>query len=340
MSVVVSCLTAEHEFPREGTWEEQARFCLRYALLAPSNHNAQPWLFRVVDGAVELRADRSRGLAVSDPFDRELSISCGAALFNLRTALQRFGFQVEVEVVPAADDPDLLARVVPVGHVLPSPETRLLFQAIPRRHTNRGSFDTRPVSPRLLSEFAGVVRREGAWVEFLEGEKKFAAADLIAQGDRAQLADPHFRRELYAWQSRSRGARLDGLPEFGNRTSDSVSGVGPLLVRTFDFVGLGRAAEERELALGSPVLAVLGTRHEEASAWLTAGQALQHLLLAATVAGVHASFLNQAIEVSPLRRRLCALTGCSGFPQIVLRMGYAAPAGPTPRRNLEDVLLR
>lgn len=340
MSVVVSSPSSEHDFPSTGSWEEQARFCLRYALLAPSTHNAQPWLFRVVEGAIELRADRSRGLAVSDPFDRELSISCGAALFNLRIALQRFGFQVEVELVPEAYDPDLLARVVPVGRVLPSPETRLLFQAIPRRHTNRGTFDPQPVSPRLLHEFANVVRREGAWLEIIEGERKFAAADLIAQGDRTQLADPHFRRELFAWQSRGREPRMDGLPEFGGRTSGSAAGHGPLLVRTFDWVGLGRAAQERELAIGSPVLAVLGTRHEEATAWLTAGQALEHLLLTATVAGVHASFLNQAIEVSTLRQRLCALTNCTGFPQLVLRMGFAAPAGPTPRRNLEDVLLR
>lgn len=339
MSVVVSSAIVEQDFPREGTWEDQARHCVRYALLAPSTHNAQPWLFRVVDGAIELHADRSRGLAVSDPFDRELSISCGAALFNLRVALQRFGFQIEVELVPDAGDPDLLARVVPVERALPSPETRLLFQAIPRRHTNRGHFDPRPVSPRLLAEFTSVVRREGAWLDLLDGDKKFAAADLIAQGDRAQLADPHFRRELSAWQARGPGSRLDGLSASGGRASDAGAGYGPLLVRTFDWVGLGRAAQERELAIGSPVLAVLGTRHEEASAWLAAGQALQHLLLGATVAGVQASFLNQAIEVSTLRQRLCALTDCSGFPQIVVRMGYAAPAGPTPRRNLEDVLL-
>ena len=32
--------------------------------------------------------------------------------------------------------------------------------------------------------------------------------------------------------------------------------------------------------------------------------------------------------------------GRSGFPQLVLRLGYApAPARPTPRRALEDVVL-
>lgn len=339
MSVLAGWQTLENDFPRGGTWAEQARFCLQYAVLAPSAHNAQPWLFRVEDGLIELRADRSRGLAVSDPFDRELSISCGAALFNLRVALQRFGFQLEVEVVPSAGDPDLLARILPTGRALPSTETRLLFQAIPQRHTNRGSFDPRPLSPRMLREFESAAQREGAWLDVLEGESKLAAADLIAEGDRIQLADPHFRRELSAWQATGRGKRADGLSEPGTRNGDVAAGLGPLLVRTFDWFGLGRPAKERELALGSPVLAVLGTRHEEASAWIAAGQALQHLLLGATIAGVHASFLNQAIEVSALRPRLCALTGFTGFPQVLLRMGHAAPVGPTPRRTLDEVLL-
>ncbi|MCY2958876.1 MAG: nitroreductase [Planctomycetota bacterium] len=340
MSVLAGWQTIEQDFPRNGSWEEQACFCLQYALLAPSTHNAQPWLFRIRAGAIELQADRSRGLAVSDPFDRELSISCGAALFNLRIALQRFGFQVEVEVVPRADDPDLLARVTVVGRARPAAESRLLFQAIPRRHTNRGSFDSRPVSPRILHELVQAARREGAWLEILEGDNKLAAADLVAEGDRVQLADPHFRRELSAWQSDGRGARADGLSALGLPTRETGFELGPLLIRTFDWYSLGRPAQDRELALGSPVLAVLGTRHEETSAWLAAGQALQHILLGATIAGVHASFLNQAIEVSALRQRLCALTGCVSFPQILLRMGHSNAAPATPRRKLEDVLLR
>src|SRR4051794_18604688 len=39
---------------------------------APSHHNAQPWAFRVLPGAVEIHADRSRRLSVADPEDRQL----------------------------------------------------------------------------------------------------------------------------------------------------------------------------------------------------------------------------------------------------------------------------
>jgi nitroreductase len=37
----------EGDFPRSGDVEEKLRFLLNYAVLAPSVHNTQPWLFRV-----------------------------------------------------------------------------------------------------------------------------------------------------------------------------------------------------------------------------------------------------------------------------------------------------
>ena len=48
---------------------------LRYAVLAPSSHNSQPWSFRLNGNEVELWADRKRSLPVVDPHDRELLIS-------------------------------------------------------------------------------------------------------------------------------------------------------------------------------------------------------------------------------------------------------------------------
>jgi nitroreductase len=60
-------------------------------VLAPSNHNTQPWHFNVDGDCLTLCADRTRALPVVDPSDLELIVSCGAALFNLRVALRRCG---------------------------------------------------------------------------------------------------------------------------------------------------------------------------------------------------------------------------------------------------------
>src|SRR5262249_34779506 len=47
------------------------------ATRAPSVHNSQPWLFRVVDDGVEVFADWRRQLTVGDPSGRALRVSCG-----------------------------------------------------------------------------------------------------------------------------------------------------------------------------------------------------------------------------------------------------------------------
>ena len=70
------------EFPATGTRLEKARYAVRYAILAPSNDNTQPWHFVINGDELLVCADRTRSLPNIDPFDRELIISCGAALFN------------------------------------------------------------------------------------------------------------------------------------------------------------------------------------------------------------------------------------------------------------------
>ena len=71
-----------------------------YAILAPSSHNTQPWLFRIVDNSIELYADRARALPVVDPEDRALTISCGVALYHVILAIRHFGFEHRLEIRP------------------------------------------------------------------------------------------------------------------------------------------------------------------------------------------------------------------------------------------------
>jgi len=70
-------------------WNERARLLIGRAVRAPSSHNTQPWYFRLSAPAIDLCADRTRALPVSDPDDREMLISCGAALLHLRIPPER-----------------------------------------------------------------------------------------------------------------------------------------------------------------------------------------------------------------------------------------------------------
>jgi hypothetical protein len=66
---------------------------------------------------------------------------------------------------------------------------------------------------------------------------------------------------------------------------------------------------------------------------------MSRVLLQATADGLATSFLSQAVEVETLRPRLAALISHDGYPQLLLRVGYARrPERPSPRRPLREVL--
>lgn len=303
------------------------------AVLAPSSHNTQPWFFRMREASIELFADRTRALPVNDPDDRELTISCGCALMNLRIAAACDGWDARVELLPEADDADLLARVSFPRRADPAGPDAGLEECIRQRRTYRKRFARHAVEATLSARLSAAATREGAWLRALVTEDaRAAAAGMVSEGDAAQWANPSWRRELAAWMHPRRDGDGFGIPRLAVPLAQ-------LLVRSFDMGG-GVAAKDKELAEGSPLLAVLGTDGDDVRDWLIAGQALQRVLLLGCQHGLQASYLNQAIQLPFLRTRLHALAA-AGFPQILLRLGYPVDApAPVPRRPTAAVIVR
>ena len=327
------------DFPDQGEAREKLAFLLRYAILAPTGHNTQPWLFGLEGDTVELYADRARALPVVDPDDRELTISCGAALLNLRVALRRFGYRDDpVELLPDPAERDLLARVRLVPGRPVTAEEVQLFEAILRRRTTRAAFEEGALPAEVRRGLAEDAAREGAWLHPVDDRAREEVAELVAEGDRAQMADKHFRRELAAWTHPNRSRSARGMRGYGFGFGDLISVGTPLVIRTFD-LGKGQAAKDRELVRHSPLLAVLGTDADTPRAWLAAGQALERVLLRACAHGLTASFLNQPVEVETLRPRLAEAIARSGsHPQLVLRFGVGPDLPHSPREAPENVI--
>ncbi|HEX8992265.1 MAG TPA: hypothetical protein VF784_11365 [Anaerolineales bacterium] len=326
-------------FPLEAGLKEQLSFVLNYAILAPSIHNAQPWLFAIKDNEIELFADRTRALPVVDPDDRELTIGCGAALFNLRIAMRMFGYRESVDLFPEPGDRDLLARVTVHYNSVLTSEDRLLFDAIPHRHTNRRPFERRAVSPALVVALEGAADDEGAWLHAIdEPGLHRAVVDLVKGAELMLWKDRRFRRELAAWIHPRRHGRGEGISGSAAGLADLASFLGPenqpnvsQLVRT--------GTSEDMLDTSPGLLAVLGTPGDSAQDWVSAGQAMERVLLRAQAGGVSASFLNGPIEVRDLRPRLRDVIEQHGFPQILLRLGYGQEVEPAPRRPISEVVL-
>ncbi len=304
---------------------------LRAAVQAPSSHNTQPWGFVVAPGVIHLRADRTRALPVNDPDDRELVMSCGAALFNLRVAAWWAGAEPAVTLLPDAADGDLLATVRLHGGGAPPDDVDRLHAAIERRRTHRGAFADRTLPAGLPDALRACVHAEGAWLEVVGDDARAPLADLIGEGDRMQWANRHWRRELAAWlHPRHRGDGLVAAHLFAPLAQAATA--------TLD-IGMSAAARDRERAEQAPAIVVLDTHGDRPRDWLAAGMALEHAVLHAASQGLQACYRNQPIQVPELRMHVAALLGRPCFPQAIVELGHPVrPAKPTPRRPLADVV--
>ena len=136
----------EKEFPKGGTIEEKLTFLLRYAILASSSHNTQPWKFSVREDEIQVFVDRTRWLKVADPDQRELYISVGCAVENLLIAAEHFWYGHQVSYFPEPGQEELAATVKFESQGQASPfRDSALFDAIPGRQTNRNVYEERPI---------------------------------------------------------------------------------------------------------------------------------------------------------------------------------------------------
>jgi hypothetical protein len=327
-------------FPATGTAIDKARFAVRYAILAPSSHNSQPWRFVVNGDELLICADRTRSLPNIDPYDRELIISCGAALLNLRVALAYFNVPVEITTFPQSSDPDIVARIVFPASGPVFKDLAELFEAITKRATNRRAFIEEDVPDAVVEGLKSAAVSEGVDVEFARTlAERERVATLIARADQHQFDDPRFRRELASWIHPSRSN--DGMPAASQglgALTDVATPIIAMAIRTFD-LGNGVAAAHEQLARGSPLLAALSTPMDNKEGWLAAGLGLQRLLLIATKGEYSTSYLNQPIEVAELRTRLASELSIAGYPQLLLRIGRGFSVSHSPRRPIADVLL-
>lgn len=316
----------EEDFPVGGSDEDKLKFLVQYAILAPSVRSTQPWKFCVSGDSVNLHADVQRALPKTDPEHRELIISCGAALHHFCTAARHFGYEAHVETYPSSDG-DLLATMRLGGAVPANELDTIMFYAIHKRISVPAQFRVqRRIPQQLVDDLLNLANAGETWMQFVEGKSsRDTVAGLVAEGDVIQNKDEELRREIIAWTSSAslRSRQLgDGLAGGVNHVAAYFES---FLMRSFDR-GDAIAKHDHRLAEEAPLIAILGTYDNSPLSWLSAGQTLAAVLLRALAVGVHASFLNQPIEVPDLRKKLTGELGLPGHPQLIFRMGFSDPS--------------
>jgi len=326
------------DYPADAALESRAAFLVRYALLAPSYLNAQPWKFAIEGDEVLVSRDPLRRLPVADPADRELLLGVGAALTNLRVAAARFGLAATVRAEPEGVDLVARVRLSPTGPI----ERALadLFPSLTARRTDRGELRDEPLGDAQQRILARATACDRAHLRlFTVDPPKAALAQLIYESTVERMADRRYRDERVGWLRPGDGGETDGM-------ASDKAGLGSGGFRTTTWVtrnfNIGETAGMRlaRLARANAVLVAVFSGDDTASL-LDAGQLMERFVLTATGFGMRCSFFSLPPNVSRRPGEFVDLLSADGIPQVVFRAGYptARACPPTPRRPLRDVLV-
>jgi len=310
---------------------------IRAAILAPSGHNAQPWKFSIRENEYEIRIlpDFSRRLPFVDPDDRELYISIGCALENLRIACGHFGFDTEVEYFP--DDASDCVRVTLSKSLKTSGG---LYRNIPVRQSNRFNYDGKPIPDNDLDELSKVRIDDGIFLKLLSSVQEMEPViRASAEGCRQKYADRTFLYELEKWlRFNEKEAResMDGL----YTACVGAPSVPRWLGKRFLYgTSPEKTAQKDERKLrSSGALALFSSESDDRFSWIKTGCSVERFAL--TAAGLHikTAFVSQALQIPTLRFNLLQEAGLSGkYPQFLVRLGYAPDAPNSFRRPVEQV---
>jgi hypothetical protein len=306
---------------------------IRYATLAASSHNTQPWKFRFEPSVIIIAPDFSRRCPAVDPDDHHLFASLGCATENLVHAVAAMGLSGRVAFA------DEGVRIT-LGSARPFSSP--LFEAIPRRQCTRADYDGKPASSDVLLALERAGTTPEVDVAIITDRARMASiTDYVVEGNTAQMRDLAYMDELQGWMrfdGPAAVATMDGLyaPASGNPA------LPPWIARRLlplVFTERGGNDKYRAHIESSAGVAVFTAEKNNKPHWVAAGRACQRFALQATALGLKYAFINQPVEVARLRRQFASWLGIGDRrPDLVVRFGAGPELPRSLRRPIDQVV--
>lgn len=344
---------AREPWRRAGKYDDYRKRALSHALLAPNPHNRQPWLVRLDgDDALTLFVDLGRRLPATDPFDRQITIGCGAFLELLSIAALEDGYRAEISGFPEGEDLKTLDRrpVATVRFAKDAGGRDPLFAQILQRRSNKEVYEPRDVANEALEALAAAGRLPGQ-TSSTTGNTPLAARlrDLTWRAHVKEVTTPVANQEsvdLMRIGAAEVAANPDGIQlegpmiEFGRRVG--IVSREALANPSSTAFKQGLALYEK-MANSARAFGWIVNRNASRTDQIDAGRAYVRMNLKATELGlaVHpwSQSLQEYAEMRELHQEVHELIGQRETVQMLYRIGHAEKIGPTPRRGLEAHLV-
>ena len=310
---------------------------VRYATLAPSGHNTQPWRFRIEAHSIAILPDLSRRTPVVDPDDHHLFVSLGCAAENLLQAARALGFVGTAEFRPEP------SGIIAVALERSKAEESPLFKALPDRQCTRTEYDGTPLDSTALRLLEAAGTGHGVSVLLLtERAAMETVLEYVVQGNTMQMNNPAFVRELERWIRFGDAEAVrtgDGVTARSTGSPPAPRWLGRLLFRALFRVRPENDKYARQIR-SSAGIAVFLSNVDDKAHWVEAGRCYERFALQATALGIRNAFVNQPVEEAPVRPKLARALGLGDRrPDLVVRFGRGRTMPRSLRRPLDSVLM-
>ncbi len=311
---------------------------IRYATMAPSGHNTQPWLFSIDENRITIYPDYRKRLPVVDSDDHALFISLGCALENLLIAAKHFGFRTNI----VYDLNEEGSEAIHVDLKSSDSSDNTLFDAIPKRQATRNTYDGQPIPENDLEALHRASEQESVRFKiFTEAADIERLTELVKEGNRLQFNNKAFVNELISWIRFNKSAAertRDGLYGASMGAPSVPQWLGQLFMK---FASAEKEAQKCEKAIqSSAALMLFIAENNNKQSWIHVGQSFERVALTATQCNIRHAHLNMPCEEPSLGKELQNYLGLQNEqPLLLLRIGYADPMPGSFRKPVDDVLI-
>lgn len=330
------------DFGRLTTLPDKIKFCLQYAVLAPSVHNTQPWVFKITKNSCQLYFDPKLALPYADPTGRNLYLSLGKCLENLILAGKVFGILTEVKYVLRDN---FVAEVFFKNEATPNHSLAYLLDAIVKRVNSRGPFLPHKVEARLIQGLKELFERNYAddnlRLDLIQdGEIIKKIAELTAQGMEIAHSNKGFRKEMAHWLQNDLSPRKTGMPGFSLRMPFMLSFIIPTAVRFFN-LGKFLGRKNYESVSSAPLICMFSAKKVSPEVWVKIGIAIERLSLELQSTGYKTSVYIASVEMGDLYKQVQEVVGTGEFiPQFLFCAGAMENTQKlTPKLSVEEKLM-
>lgn len=332
---------SEEDFFKLKENKEKVRFLLNYAILAPSTHNTQPWLFKIKDESCEIYKDNKLNLTYADPLGRDLYISIGCAIENLILASKYFKVYKDIKYY---FQENLIAEVFFQNlNQISQPDTELekFLIGIKKRLNARGLFKNRPIPEKIINEIYNLNDyQELIQINVLTDKNKIEeVGKLIAQGLEIAYRNKNFRQEMAKWVNNSLSKRKEGIPGYALKMPLIISFIFPLLIRFFN-LGKRLGYLNYISVRSAPASVLISSKENSPLIWVKVGQIAERIMVYLANENIRSSTFVSAIEMG-LSEKLKNIFNTDYEPQFHFCLGYMNNSFKfTPRHKVEDKLLK